>query len=250
MIETNSSARNLWTLLSPIEQAVNRLLVSDEDASQEVYALDGKTILLSITGLNLEIYLTFRNGRVSLAKECPNKEFGEGPVKVDVQLSGKIKDFLALAKNQREGESVSAGQVDIQGDLATAQRVQNLFRNMHIDVEELVAKATNDAFAYRLGQVARKGFGFIRDGLKGIEQDVGSYVLYEKRVTPSRQELIDFTSDVDDIVLRVDRLDSRLQQLKRQRAAVSNDAGNAASPGQTVSNLNLHTDSLRSRDKE
>lgn len=246
----NSSAPNLWTLLSPIEHAVNQLLALDENVSQEIHALDGKTILLCISGLNLELYLTFRNGRVSLTRQCPEKEIGGGPATVAVQLSGKVKDFLALAKNQREGESVSAGQVDIQGDLATAQRVQNLFRNSHIDVEEIVAKATSDAFAYRLGRVARTGFGLIRDGLKGIEQDVGNYILYEKRATPSQQELVDFTSDVDDIVLRFDRLQSRLQQLKREGASVSNDGKYSPSAAPTKMNTDSKPPSLRSGDKK
>lgn len=225
MTNTNSRNQNLWTLLSPIEYALNQVLLADENAAQEVFALEGKTILLHINGLNWETYLSFLHGKVSLSRECPQNEDDGMPANVDVRLAGKIKDFIALAKNQREGESVSAGQVDIQGDLATAQRVQNLFRMMNIDLEEIVARATNDAFAYRLGRIASTSAKFIRDGLQGIEQDVGHYILHEKQLTPSNTELSDFSDHVDDVALRLDRLESRFQQWKRQRSLSAKTAG-------------------------
>lgn len=219
MTSTNSHEQDLWTPLSPIEYALNQLLKADEATIQEVFALEGKSVLLHINGLNAEIYLTFRYGKLSLSLDRPVNKIDGTEVKIDVRLAGNIKDFIALAKNQRAGESVSAGQVDIQGDLATAQRVQNLFRTLNIDIEEIVAKATNDAFAYRLGRIASKGASIIRDGLRGLEQDVGHYVLHEKQLTPSSKELDDFSDNVDDVVLRLDRFESRLRQLVKKRTS-------------------------------
>lgn len=218
MTNNNTFEQKLWTLLSPIEYAVNQLLKNDEATIQEIFALEGKTVLLHIDGLNLETYLRFRYGKLSLSLEHPINEIDGTKAQIDVRLAGKVKDFIALVKNQRDGESVSAGRVDIQGDLATAQRVQNLCRTMHIDVEEIVAKATNDAFAYRLGRIANQGASFLRDGLKGLEKDVGHYVLYEKQLTPSSEELSDFSDKVDELVLRLDRFESRLRQMMQQRA--------------------------------
>ena len=104
---------------------------------------------------------------------------------------------------------------------------------MHLDIEEIIAKATNDAFAYRVGRIASKGLGLIQNGLKGLEQDVGKYILYEKQVTPSHQELLSFSQNVDDIVLRLDRAESRLQQLKRERISFKQsetDSATSSSP--------------------
>ena len=228
---------NSPNLLSPIEHALNRLLSSDENVSAEIFGLEGKTILLHIEGLDVETYIRFRHGRLLLSKDAPTSELDDSKVTVDVKLTGRINDFIALAKNQRDGESVSAGQVDIQGDLATAQRVQNLIRSMHLDVEEIIAKATNDAFAYRVGRIANKGFNLIRDGLRGLEQDVGSYLLYEKQLTPSQQELLSFSKDVDDVVLRLDRVESRLQQLKRQRTSFGQSEMDSAASSSTEKKL-------------
>lgn len=223
MTAQQSTAFKLASVLTPIEFAVNRLLSTDEKARIEISALDGKIVLIVIDGLNVKLYASFRAGHITLSDEYPQSSPGSSPpdpkTNVDVQLRGKIKDFVALIKNQRDGESVSAGQVEIQGDLATAQRVQNLLRNLNIDIEEIVAQATSDAFAYRLGRAARNSFGLIKNGLKGLEQDIGNYMLYEKRVTPSPDELLDFAANVDDVTLRVERLGLRVEKLKRTHAS-------------------------------
>jgi ubiquinone biosynthesis accessory factor UbiJ len=228
MTTQQSTGFGVTSVLGPVEFAVNRLLSTDEKARTEILALDGKIILIGIDGLNIELFASFVFGRVMLSHEYPRGDLGNpaNPSKVDVQLRGKIKDFVALIKNQRDGESVSAGQVEIQGDLATAQRVQNLLRNLNVDIEEIVAQATSDAFAYRLGRVARSSFGLIKNGLKGLEEDIGNYMLYEKRVTPSQQELSDFAGRVDDVTLGVERLGSRIEKLLRTRASASNSGVN------------------------
>lgn len=209
MASTPNQLSTTLSWLSPLNYAIDRLMSADDLFAERVRELNGKTVLLHIDGLDLRIYASFHTTGVSLDQIKPSEID-----KVDVTLRGKVKDFIALAKNQRAGQSMSAGQVEIQGDLHTAQRVQDLMRDVDIDLEEIIARATNDAFAYGLGSFARRSISGVRKGLQALEQDVGAYLQYEKQLTPSSQELSAFADEVDDLALAVERLESRINRLR------------------------------------
>ncbi|MGR8948868.1 MAG: ubiquinone biosynthesis accessory factor UbiJ [Gammaproteobacteria bacterium] len=212
MVQTTPQARKSLPWLAPLNFAIERFIAADELLAQRVSELSGKTILFHIEGVDIQIYASFRENHVFLSRTMPIEV-----EKVDVSLRGKPKDFIALAKNQRSGQSLSAGQVEIQGEIHTAQRVQDLFEDIDIDFEQMLARATNDAFAYRVGSLARRGLSEIRKGLRSFEQDLGEFVQYEKRLTPSRDELVEFSQGVDDVALEVERLESKIRQLGKQR---------------------------------
>ena len=109
MTELNTTQGNLPNLLSPIEHALNRLLSSDENVSAEIFALEGKIILIHIDGLEMETYIEFRHGRLLLSKDCPATELGKSKASVDVKLTGRIKDFIALAKTNVTGKALARG---------------------------------------------------------------------------------------------------------------------------------------------
>lgn len=209
MVATPNQYDKTFSWLSPLNYAIKRLLLVDELFAERARELSGNTVLLHVENIDIQIYASFRADGVFLDSVQPIEV-----EKVDVTLRGKVKDFVALAKNQRAGKSMSAGQVEIQGDLHTAQRVQDLFRDIEIDFEEVIARATNDSFAYGIGSFARRSIDGMRKGFQALEQDVGVYLQYEKQLTPTQDELSTFAKEVDDLALAVERLESRMSLLK------------------------------------
>ena len=204
------ASKNAKTWLSPLSFILKKLIASDESFASAVQTLAGKTILFHVDGLNIHLFASFHVGDITLSHELPS--YVET---ADVSLRGRVKDFIALAKQQRDGQSMSAGQVEIQGDLHTAQAVQNLFKSVDLDLEEVLARATNDSFAYGVGSFVRRAARGVRQGLAALEQDLGEYIQYEKRLTPSASELDDFARAVDELAVDVDRLELRIEQFNK-----------------------------------
>lgn len=209
------------SFLRPIELAINHALQFDPESLKEIEALHEKTIEIRLRNSDRVIFAHFKHAKVYL-----NTQY-EGSVAV--RLEGSMGDFLALAKQRRDGQSVGAGQVEIQGDLGTAQRVQNLLRDLDIDFEEMLARSTSDIFAYRAGQVVKSGMRWLSDSVNGLEKDFGEYMLYEKHAIPTAEELAKFSDEVDAVVLRLERVESRIQQLKdlkrlKQNPAINNQS--------------------------
>lgn len=203
--------KNSKTWLSPLSFMLRKLIASDETFASAVQALAGKTILFHVDGLEIHLFATFHVGEITLSHELPS--YVES---ADVSLRGRVKDFIALAKQQRDGQSMSAGQVEIQGDLHTAQAAQNLFKSIDLDLEELLARATTDSFAYGVGSFVRRAARNTRQGLASLEQDLGEYIQYEKRLTPSASEIDDFVQAVDELAVDTERLELRIKQFSKR----------------------------------
>ena len=202
--------------LTPLSFALKKLIANDEAFAEGVVTLYGKTILFDVQGLGVQVYATFQNNEIRLQHDLPLSVD-----KVDVVLNGRLKDFIALAKQQRNGQSMGAGQVEIQGDLQTAQAVQDLFKRVEIDFEEILARATSDAFAYGVGSIARRAFINVRQGIGALEKDFGEYLQYEKRLTPSADELNGFTRAVDELAVDVERLELRIKKLSQALGVIT-----------------------------
>lgn len=199
-----------WLL--PLAFALKKLIANDEVFAAAVRDLNGKTILFHLQGLEILTFASFHDEEIVLNAELPLHL--DGP---HVTLRGRLKDFIALAKQQRSGQSVSAGQVEIQGDLHTAQAVQDLFKNVDIDFEQIIASATNDAFAFGVASFARRTFGKLAQGVQALEKDFGEYVQYEKRLTPDAIELEEFSAAVDELAVATERLELRIKQFTQAR---------------------------------
>ena len=198
--------------LAPLAFALKKLIANDEVFAAAVNDLNGKTILFHIEGLEILTFASFRHEEILLNSELPTHL--ETP---HVTLRGRVKDFIALAKQQRSGQSVSAGQLEIQGELHTAQAVQDLFKNVDIDFEQIIASATNDAFAFGVASFARRTFSKLTQGVQALEKDFGEYIQYEKQLTPDASEMEEFSNGVDELAVAVERLELRIEKFSRTR---------------------------------
>ena len=138
--------------------------------------------------------------------------------RADVTITGSPADFLAMAKTQREGSVLAAGKVEIEGDLATAQKIQALLADMSIDFEALLAERTGDIFARQLGRGVRAGIGWVRNAHAALERDVSEYLRYELGLLPVREDIETFVRDCATVAEDVDRLGAKVQRIVRNRA--------------------------------
>jgi ubiquinone biosynthesis protein UbiJ len=184
---------------------VNRQLIADERSAADIEALVGRTLTIKIR--NSPRSVSFKVTGVGLEPVAAEDLIA------DVELEGRLADFVALGASRRNGDGMAAGRVEIRGDLAVAQRVQRLIENIEFDWEELLARRTGDVFAHQFGRTVRQAFGwFSRLGEK-FESDLAEYLVHEARLLPSRPELGAFYDDCSDLAADVDRLDRRVSRI-------------------------------------
>ena len=188
--------------------AINGWLGLDPAARADLAALDGRIIALHLRIVELTVTLRVDKDRIAVVHEP-----GMQP---DTVLHGTPLGMARLGLGSDTAGTLFSGDVEITGDIETGQAFRAILDGMDIDWEEQASRITGDVVAHQLGNLARKTGDWLRHGRQTLEQDVGEYLQEESRVLPSRIEIENFIADVGTTAMAVERLEARLQRLRRR----------------------------------
>ncbi|MGH8595836.1 MAG: ubiquinone biosynthesis accessory factor UbiJ, partial [Gammaproteobacteria bacterium] len=135
----------------------------------------------------------------------------------DVTLEGQVKDFVAFIRAHHAALGVPPSQLQIQGDLATAQLVQALLDDLSIDWEELLAHYLGDIAAHQVGRGIRHGLQWLSQARAAWAEDLNAYVVDETRLLPNGREVAQLAQASTTLVEEVDRLAARVERLLQRR---------------------------------
>ncbi|HAT6957348.1 TPA: hypothetical protein JAN72_11345 [Legionella pneumophila] len=199
--------------LKALQTAINTAMKLDELMPQKLQKLDGKTLEMVITPLNVNFYIRFKEGEMQLLHRIdgrPDTIIHSNPI-------GLIRLSLLPASKAR---SLFNDKIRISGDIELGQQVKKLFDEIDIDWEGHLAHFTGDVVAHQIGSFVRKGLEFKNQFNTSMQQNITEFLQEELRIFPSRNELEDFFAEVDELVLSVDRLQAHIHHF------MSKDEGN------------------------
>ncbi|HAT8636794.1 TPA: hypothetical protein JBD88_02065 [Legionella pneumophila subsp. pneumophila] len=199
--------------LKALQTAINQAMKLDEQMPQKIQKLDGKTLEMVITPLNVNFYIRFKGSEMQLLHRIdgrPDTIIHSNPI-------GLIRLSLLPTSKAR---SLFNDKIRISGDIELGQSVKKLFDEIDIDWEGHLAHFTGDVVAHQIGSFVRKGLEFKNQFSTSMQQNITEFLQEELRISPSRNELEDFFAEVDKLVLSVDRLQAHINNL------MSNDEGN------------------------
>lgn len=196
-------------LLERLNDMLNHAIKFDEKTQYRLNELGTCSIAFKLRNTDTSVFVTIRDGDLSLS--------GDIGTKPDVQIEGGLTDFIAMARTQRDGTTLAAGKVEIQGDLAIAQQIQTVIAEAAFDWEELIAHRTGDVLARQIGRGLRGGFNWVQATGAIFERDIGEYLLYEQRLLPTISEVESFVQDGAAIAAGVERLTARIARIRRKR---------------------------------
>ncbi|MFM9234771.1 ubiquinone biosynthesis accessory factor UbiJ [Legionella pneumophila] len=199
--------------LKALQTAINQAMKLDEQMPQKIQKLDGKTLEMVITPLNVNFYIRFKGSEMQLLHRIdgrPDTIIRSNPI-------GLIRLSLLPTSKAR---SLFNDKIRISGDIELGQSVKKLFDEIDIDWEGHLAHFTGDVVAHQIGSFVRKGLEFKNQFSTSMQQNITEFLQEELRICPSRNELEDFFAEVDELVLSVDRLQAHINNL------MSDDEGN------------------------
>ena len=194
-----------YSLLA-LQKALNHALTLDESMPAKIQALHGKILEIIISPLNIHFFIRFAHSDMQLLATCdehPDTVIHSSPL-------GLIRLGLLPASKVR---SLFNDKIRLSGDVELGQRVKKLFDELDIDWEGHLAHFTGDVVAHQLGSFVRQGLAFKEKIATSMSQNLTEYLQEERRVFPSREEINDFFSDIDELSLRSERLAAHVNQL-------------------------------------
>jgi ubiquinone biosynthesis protein UbiJ len=195
-------------ILAAVERVINRALELAPGSRGKLAALAEEVFALHCTAPPLDVYLQPGAGKVRLMGVY------DGPV--TTSMRGVASDFAELATARDPTAALINGRIELKGDSAPLIELQKIITALEIDWEAPLVDALGDVAGHQLAQLLRGAYGWGRQASSGLERQLEEFIHEEARLSPPRLELEDFYRDVQQLGLRVDRLQSRVQRLRKR----------------------------------
>lgn len=184
-----------------LEAIINKALQYDPATLNTLEKHLGKSLKVEITELNFS--LCFHFGRqIMVTNYC------EEPT---IELRGSIPALISLAMS--DSTNLAKSGVTASGNTAFLAEIKSIARRMEIDWEDAINQWLGDVAGHQLAGGLRRQFDWLNDRRVNGERLLQEFLTEELRATPSQPELETFSSTVDQLYLKTDRLSARIQQL-------------------------------------
>lgn len=199
--------------LAAIEQTANRLLALDPASVRQLNQLSGQVFYLQCTEPKLDIYLLPGADGIQI-----NGIYAGKPT---TTLTGSASELLKLATADDPANALINGELTLQGDSNALIELQKILATLEIDWEAPLANLVGDVAAHQIGKAVRFGVTAARQTLASLNGQFSDYLRFESNLLPAHWQLEQFYQEVDQLHLRTERLQARLQRLMQNVPASS-----------------------------
>jgi ubiquinone biosynthesis protein UbiJ len=190
-----------------LETIINRYILMDPEMAAKISAFGGKVIAVDVQGFNRTVYMLPKGSRI-----CVTLEYDGMP---DTVLKGSPAALFKMGLSKNVATMMLSGEIEITGDVRLGREFKNMLAEMDIDWEEHLASIFGDASAHQLMKFAKKITDWGQRAATSVTLDVSEYLQEESRDVVSGSELEMFYQDVDNLRNDVDRLQARIDALKK-----------------------------------
>ena len=194
--------------LAALEAGLNRTLDLSPQSKSGLARLEDCVFALHCTAPTLDIYLHPSAQGIRLAGTH------HGPVTTSIK--GEASDFTELATSRDPTATLINGGLALEGDSAPLIALQQVLATLDIDWEAPLVATLGDVAGHQLAQTVRHAFSWGKQASTGLTRQLEEFVHEEARLSPPRLEVEDFYRDVQELGLRIDRLQARAERLQQR----------------------------------
>lgn len=191
------------------EFALERALALDPQTRAALGALEGRELSFALQAPALALRLRVEQGRLRVGPD-------RGAREADLGVRSTLGALLAQVLPGPERGGLPVGQVRISGDAELARRVQQLLQRYEPDVEEAFTRAFGDVAGVQIARALRRGLDWSRATATTLFRDGADYLSEESRDLVPKAELEVFLDEVDAVRDAVERLQRKIDRVRRQ----------------------------------
>ena len=192
----------------PVERVINHALRQDNATLARLARQEGRMAAVDIEGLGRFNVRLLRDG-IALSM-TPDSDS-------EVVLSGKLTDFLELARAEDKAHELINSDIDMDGDTELALYLTRTVQALDIDWESAIQPLTGGLLAHQIGKGLRSLSRWSSDTGSTYRTAAKEYLEDElQAVTPSAM-LDDFATQTDDLRLMMDRIEARIAGLENKK---------------------------------
>lgn len=202
-------------LVAGLQAAVKNFLELDPELAEGIAELEGAVLEVHVQGIDrrFQLHATSTGVTVVPVDDGPHACVADP----DVTISGPPFTLMRLLGSLDSVDGVLPPDVSISGELQLVQRLTRLAKRANLDWEEPLSSLFGDSVGHELGRGIRGFATWAQVAGRTVAEDLGEYLREERRLSPVRFEVGDFSTRVDEIrddverlVVRIARLESRV----------------------------------------
>jgi len=190
-----------------MEQVVNRLLALDQETMIAMSKYAGSVIAVDLMNTRMSAYILITSNGINLS--------GQIETEPDVRICGTPLQLIKYLVAMNQEDPAQAGALQISGNVALAQAVQTILKNIDLDWEEELSRWVGDTLAHKAGNTVNKTASFLKRTNQTVKMDVSEYLRYETEILPDKSVMDEFNSSVDTLRDDVEHLKLRIQRIQQ-----------------------------------
>ena len=205
-MNTDHDPAVITAVLMAAEGAINRSLELDPASASDLADLSGTVLAVECWAPALEIFaIVEAEGQLHLTSYSEQL--------CSVRVRGGLSDFLTLATAEDPAVTLINSDLEIIGNSAPLIALQTIVAKMQPDWEAPLVEVLGDVAGHQLANLLRQIFRWGQTSSQSLRRQLSEFILEEGRLSPPAAELEYFYQEIDTLVLKVDRLESRLKRL-------------------------------------
>lgn len=192
--------------LKAMESLIRQALSLDPATAQRLKAYAGKRIYVETRTPALGLFVWLESDGIHLRTE------GDRHPHATVEAPSIELLKMALSKDAH----FIGGPVKVHGDVILVQELHALSRDLDIDWEAGLSRVVGDTFSHPVSRGLKSLFSFAKRTTDVFLRNTGEYLQEEKEIVPVRWEVDEYLSDNQDLRADADRVEARLDRLKKR----------------------------------
>lgn len=209
---------HIQLLTSSLELIVNQALKMGNHSVSSLTKLEQKSLAVSLKELNATLCLSVSGEQILITS--PDL----APTAFDCHIETSLSTLVALRNEQQLTELIKNDQLNIQGDIKTAQQYASLFESLNIDWLSELEKYLGDIATYKLTQLAKGLSKKVKFAQQQIISDTTEWLVHEKKLAVTGLDITHFSDQVSDVSQQFSQHEKQISALIDKAQQLLNNA--------------------------
>lgn len=203
------------SMLAGVEKAMNAGLRNAPGTRKRLAQHAGRLLCVELTLPRMNVWALIVEDGIEL--------YHTSEAEPDVHLIGGPLDLASQLFRWRSAPGVIGGPVEIRGNRELLQELVDIVQELDLDWGGLFEPIMGSDIAQQLDYGARRFFGWARETVSRLGEQLGEYMRDESRLIALRRDVHEFNEDVDELRMDLDRLTARVERVRQRLAERNSD---------------------------
>lgn len=143
-------------------------------------------------------------------------------IQITASITGNVGQLLPLILEKRDNRPLSNPALAITGDASFIQELHASLSSLDIDWEDYLAPLLGNLITNELSHISNDIRNWSKQASVNMRRNVNEYLTEEERIFPKKEQLDDFSEELDYLKIRIDRINAKASILDQKLIKLRN----------------------------